>query len=83
MLRPEQQAAFVEEAPEIFLPISGGWGKTGHTHIRLAAASEDALTGALRTAWRLRIGKNAKTSRKNHHVAERSGVTDKKRGKRL
>ena len=60
MLTPEQQAAFGEEAPEIFLPIPGGWGKMGHTHIRLAAASEDVLTGALRTAWKLRIDKNAK-----------------------
>jgi len=82
MLTLEQQAEFVEEAPEIFLPIPGGWGKMGHTHIRLAAASEDVLTGALRTAWRLRIDKNAKTSRKKTHVAERSGITDKKRGKR-
>ena len=65
ILTLEQQAAFVEEAPEIFLPIPGGWGKMGHTHIRLAAASEDVLTGALRTAWKLRIDKNAKTSRKN------------------
>jgi len=82
MLTLEQQAAFGEEAPEIFLPIPGGWGKMGHTHIRLAAANEDVLTGALRTAWKLRIDKNAKTSRKKNHVAERSGVTDKKRGKR-
>ena len=37
MLSLEQQAAFVEEAPEIFLPIPGGWGKMGYTHIRLAA----------------------------------------------
>ena len=79
MLTLEQQAAFVEE---IFLPIPGGWGKMGHTHIRLAAASEVVLTGALRTAWKLRIDKNAKTNRKTTHVAERSGVTDKKRGKR-
>ena len=49
MLTLEQQAAFVEE---IFLPIPGGWGKMGHTHIRLAAASEVVLTGALRTAWK-------------------------------
>jgi hypothetical protein len=41
----------------------------GHTHIRLAA-SEDVLTGTLGTAWKLRIDKNAKTSRKNTHVAE-------------
>jgi hypothetical protein len=60
MLTLEHQAAFVEEAAEIFLPIPGGWG----THIRLAAASEEVLTGALRTAWKLRIDKNAKTSRK-------------------
>ena len=81
MLTLEQQAAFVEEAPAIFLPIPAGWGKMGHTHIRLAAASEDALTGALRTAWKLRVDKNAK-SRKNPHAAESRGVTDKKHGKR-
>jgi len=81
MLTLEQQAAFVEEAPEIFLPIPGGWGKMGHTHIRLAAASEDVLTGAVRTAWKLRIEKNAKTGRKRPHVAPRSGVAHKKRGR--
>jgi hypothetical protein len=48
----EQQAAFVEEAPQIFLPIPGGWGKMGHTHIRLAAANEALLIGALKTAWK-------------------------------
>jgi hypothetical protein len=64
MLTLEQQADFVEEAPEIFLPIPGGWGRMGHTHIRLAAASEDVLKGALRTAWKLRVEKNAKTSGK-------------------
>jgi len=81
MLTLEEQAAFVEEAPEIFLPISGGWGRMGHTHIRLAAASEEVLTGALRTAWKLRVDKNAKTRRKAH-VAERNKITTKKRGNR-
>jgi hypothetical protein len=65
MLTLEQQTAFVQEAPGIFLPIRGGWGKMGHTHIRLAAASQDILTGALRTAWKLRSDKNAKTGRRN------------------
>ena len=60
MLTLDQQATFVEEAPEIFLPIPGGWGRMGHTHIRLAAANEDILTGALHTAWKLRVEKNAK-----------------------
>ena len=59
-----QQAAFAEEAPESFLPIPGGFGRMGHTHIRLAAASEDILTGALRTAWKLRVENNAEQGRK-------------------
>ncbi len=66
MLTLEQQAAFVEEAPEIFLPIPGGWARMGHTHIRLAAATEDVLTGALQTAWKLRVEKNAKTKRRSN-----------------
>ena len=60
MLTPEQQAAFVEELPEVFVPIAGGWGRMGMTHIRLAVASEDVLTGALQTAYKLRLEKNAK-----------------------
>ena len=59
MLTPELQAQFVEELPEVFLPIPGGWGRMGSTHIRLAKANEDVLTGALRTAWTLRVEKNA------------------------
>ena len=74
MLTLEQQAAFVEEAPEIFLPIAGGWGRMGHTHIRLAVATEDVLAGALRTAWKLQIEKNAKTSRKGRRTRTRSGA---------
>jgi len=58
MLTPEQQAAFVEGLPEVFIPIAGGWGKNGATHIRLAAANKDVLEGALRTAWKLRLDKN-------------------------
>src|SRR5207248_11235101 len=61
MLTPEQQAAFVQELPDMFVPIAGGWGRMGATHIRLAAANEEVLTGALSTAWRLRIEKNART----------------------
>jgi hypothetical protein len=66
MLTPEQQAAFLEELPDVFLPVPGGWGKMGATHIRLAAASEDVLRGALQAAWKLRLGKNAKTKKTQH-----------------
>lgn len=65
IITPEQQASFVEEMPEVFLPIHGGWGRMGATHIRLAAASEDVLTGALHTAWKLLLEKNAKSRPKS------------------
>ena len=64
MLTPEQQAVFVDELPDVFLPVAGGWGKSGATHIRLTAANEDLLAGALRAAWKIRIEKNAKPTRK-------------------
>lgn len=59
MLTPEIQAEFVSDAPGVFLPVAGGWGRMGATHIRLAKANRDILTGALRTAWRVRVDKNA------------------------
>jgi hypothetical protein len=64
MLTPELQAEFVGELPDVFLPVHGGWGRMGATHIRLAKASEDVLAGALRAAWRLRVEKNAGTKKK-------------------
>src|SRR5271167_5135896 len=72
MLTIEQQSAFVEELPEIFLPIKGGWGRMGMTHIRLAKSSEDVLAGALRAAWTLRVEKNTKNNRtKKKRVSKR------------
>ena len=64
MLAPEQQAEFVRELPEVFVPVKGGWGRNGATHIRLAAANEDLLTGALRAAWKLRMEKSKGARRK-------------------
>jgi hypothetical protein len=64
MLTLEHQAAFVEELPDVFLPVAGGWGRNGATHVRLAAANADVLEGALRTAWKLRMEMNAKPGRK-------------------
>jgi hypothetical protein len=64
MITPEQQAAFVEELPEVFIPVKGGWGRNGATHVRLDLANEDLLAGALRTAWKLRLEKNTKADKK-------------------
>jgi hypothetical protein len=60
----EQQEAFVSEAPEVFRPVAGGWGRTGMTHVRLAATSEAVLEGALRTAWKVRVDTNKKPPRR-------------------
>ena len=59
MLTPEVQAEFVADAPDLFVPVAGGWGRMGATHIRLAKANRDILTGALRAAWKVRVDKNA------------------------
>jgi hypothetical protein len=64
MITPELQAEFIAERPELFLPIHGGWGRMGATHIHLAEADEDSLRGALHTAWKLRVEKNVKPGRK-------------------
>jgi hypothetical protein len=65
MLSPEQQATFVAEQPDVFLPVPGGWGRMGATHIRLAAATEEVLAGALHTAWKLRREKSSKSKKKS------------------
>ena len=64
MLTPEIQETFVSEQPDMFIPIKGGWGRMGATHLVLATANEDVMSGALRTAWKLRVEMNQKTSRK-------------------
>ena len=61
MLTPEIQGEFVGDAPDLFVPVAGGWGRMGATHIRLAKSNRDTLTGALRAAWKLRVDKNAAT----------------------
>jgi hypothetical protein len=66
MLTPEQQASFVDERPDVFVPVAGGWGRSGATHVRLSIVEEDLLSGALRAAWKIRVAKNAavRTARK-------------------
>jgi len=71
----------VDELPEVFLPIAGGWGRMGMTHIRLAAANEDVMAGALQTAWKLRVEKNAKSGKKTSVKAKKMRVAKTRRKK--
>ncbi len=79
MITTELQAAFIADRPDLFLPIHGGWGRMGMTHIRLDVADEDSLRGALYTAWKLRVDKNRKPARKGTVAAERRSAPAPKR----
>jgi hypothetical protein len=57
LLTPEQQAGMVDDAPEIFSPVPGGWGRQGATRVRLSKVPADILKSALRLAWRKRAPK--------------------------
>ena len=57
-LTPEQQAVFLPEAPHLYTPAPGGWGRMGMTLIRLDAP-EPVLAGALQTAYNTVASKHA------------------------
>jgi hypothetical protein len=82
MLTPEQQAAFVQDLPEVFVPIAGGWGRMGMTHIRLAVAKKEVLAGALSAAWKLRLDKNKRSGQKKRAPAGRIGAAKNRHKKR-
>lgn len=64
MLSREIQADFLAERADVFLPIKGGWGRMGMTHVRLAEVTEDVLAGAIQAAWKLRVASNLKSGAK-------------------
>ena len=64
MITPDMQAALIDERPDLFVAIAGGWGRMGATHMRLAPADEQTMRGALQLAYDLRVMKNAKTRAK-------------------
>ncbi|MHC5541695.1 MmcQ/YjbR family DNA-binding protein [Singulisphaera rosea] len=64
MLSPEIQQTLIAEAPEVFHPVSGGWGRRGVTHVRLAEANPEQLLKGLQLAWELRVNKNEQSRRR-------------------
>ncbi len=57
LLTPEQQGGMVEDAPDVFSPVPGGWGRMGATRVRLAKVAPDILEASMRMAWRRRAPK--------------------------
>ena len=79
-LTPELQQLLIAESPDVFLPIKGGWGRMGMTHIRLDQASERQMTDALHTAWRLRVDMNEKGSSRSKKPAKKKAMRKPRRG---
>jgi hypothetical protein len=61
-LTPEQQARFIRDHPEMFMPESGAWGRQGCTRVTLATADEDVIGEAMTLAWQATV-KTTKASR--------------------
>ena len=50
-LTPDQQQAFMRDAPAMFEPASGAWGRGGSTTVHLAAADAETVGEAMTLAW--------------------------------
>jgi hypothetical protein len=68
-LTPEQQMKLVKGTPKVFVPVSGGWGKSGSTNVRLAAADKATVKNALAIAWRNVAPKSLLTHLDSQHDA--------------
>lgn len=79
MLSPELQADLIEARSDVFVPVAGGWGRMGATHVRLAETTTKVLTGALLMAWTLRTEKNASAKVKKRAAAPSRGKVEKAR----
>ena len=51
-LTPAQQRSLVEQAPNVFHPCAGAWGRNGSTSIRLDLVKSRTLRAALDAAYR-------------------------------
>ena len=79
ILTPEQQQRFMEEAPKVFVPEAGAWGRQGCTAVRLDIVEEEVLGEAMTLAWRNRVEKSAaKRSKPKPASARRAGARKRK-----
>ena len=62
-LTPAQQEQFVRDAPDVFAPEPGAWGRQGCTAVRLAGVDEEMLGEAM-TLARRNVGDSSAAARK-------------------
>ncbi|MGB2713205.1 MAG: MmcQ/YjbR family DNA-binding protein [Vicinamibacterales bacterium] len=70
-LTPEQQQQFMHDAPRVFVPESGAWGRQGCTAVRLDAVDEETLGEALTLAWQNTVTRAA-AARKSNRKSKRA-----------
>jgi hypothetical protein len=58
-LTPEEQQEFMRAHRPMFTPSSGAWGRQGCTNVRLEAADEGTVRGAMMLAWEHVVAKPA------------------------
>jgi hypothetical protein len=61
MFDPDLRDFYCEQAPEVFSPIPGGWGRMGCTFCDLNVVDEATFVGALQAAHQLAQPKTKKT----------------------
>ena len=66
-LSPEEQAIFVKDKSSAFIPVKGGWGRSGCTQVRLTQVDQSTLRNAMVAAWSKTTAKRrpAKSPRKS------------------
>jgi hypothetical protein len=52
MLTPDEQQGMIDDAPAMFSPVNGAWGRNGATKVHLKPVTRTILLGALQAAWR-------------------------------
>jgi hypothetical protein len=77
-LTPEEQREFMRMHPKVFSPASGAWGRQGWTTVRLDAADEATIRGAVIVAWQDVVEKRA-GRRTSKPAAKRGARPSRKR----
>lgn len=62
-LTPQQQRKFTEQAPKVFTPCSGAWGRQGATNVYLGTAKMTIVRDAVEAAAKNVATKKKKTSK--------------------
>lgn len=79
-LTPEEQHEFVRSHRKMFAPASGAWGRQGCTNVRLDAADEGTLRGAMVLAWQNAVARPPGRPAPSHARSTAARLSRKRRG---